>query len=79
MSYAWSAALQAAVYQRLVGDAALGALVGAAIYDAPLADGAVQADYVTLGEETVPTPTTGATSPSSGPRCAPRCSACPCP
>jgi hypothetical protein len=53
MSSAWSAELQAAVYQRLVGDAALAALVGAAIYDAPLADGAVQADYVTLGEETV--------------------------
>ncbi len=36
MSYAFAAGLQAEVYQRLVGDAALAALVGGAIYDAPL-------------------------------------------
>jgi hypothetical protein len=54
MSYALSASLQAAVYQRLAGDAALGALVGAAVYDAPPeAGGPAPQDYVTLGEETV--------------------------
>ena len=36
MSYAFSAGLQAGVYQRLIGDPALAALVGGAIYDAPL-------------------------------------------
>ena len=50
MSY-FSAGLQAAVYQRLVGDAALSALV-TAIHDAPIGV-APDADYVTLGEETV--------------------------
>jgi hypothetical protein len=60
MSYARSASLQAAVYQRLAGDAALGALVGTAIYDAPLAAPApVPQDYVTLGEETVRANDTG--------------------
>jgi uncharacterized protein DUF3168 len=51
VSYAFSAGLQAAVYQRLLGDAALGALVGE-IHDAPVAV-APDADYVTLGEESV--------------------------
>ena len=52
MSYAMSAALQAAVFQRLQGDAALGALVGGAIYDA-LPAGSVPGLYVSLGAETV--------------------------
>lgn len=52
MSYAMAAALQAAVYQRLVGDAALGALVGAHVYDAPPA-GTLPGLYLTLGAERV--------------------------
>lgn len=52
MSYGVSAALQAAVYQRLVSDAALGALVGSDIFDmAP--SGTVPALYVSLGIEDV--------------------------
>ncbi|SMX36711.1 DUF3168 domain-containing protein [Maliponia aquimaris] len=51
MSYAVSAALQAAVYARLQGDAALGALVGADIYDA-LPQGSLPSLYVALGPET---------------------------
>ena len=49
----FAAGLQAAVFARLAGDAALAALVGGAIYDAPpaLAPDA-STDYVTLGEET---------------------------
>ena len=39
VSFAFAPGLQAEVYQRLVGDAALGALVGGAIYDAPLGPG----------------------------------------
>lgn len=35
MSYAWAAGLQAGVYQALAGDAALSALAGDAIFDAP--------------------------------------------
>lgn len=50
MSYGVSAALQAAVYQRLTGDAALGALVGSAIYDA-LPSGTLPDLYVSLGPE----------------------------
>ena len=50
MSYAVAAALQEAVYQRLAGDAALGALVGGAIYDA-LPGGPLPDTYVTLGPE----------------------------
>ena len=55
MSALFSAGLQASVYQRLAGDAALAALVGTAIYDAPLELGpdAPAGDYVTLGEESV--------------------------
>ena len=52
MSYGVAAALQAAVYQRLAGSAALVALVGTAIYDAvpPAAAGGT---YVSLGPEKV--------------------------
>lgn len=50
MSYAIGAALQAAVYTRLQGDAALTALVGGAIYDAAPA-GTVSGTYVSLGPE----------------------------
>jgi hypothetical protein len=55
MSALLSAGLQASLYRRLADDAALAALVGAAIYDAPLepAPGDPAGDYVTLGEETV--------------------------
>ncbi len=54
MTYRYSAVLQAAVYQRLSGDEALGTLVGGAIYDAPLQgrDDAAAPDRVTLGDET---------------------------
>ncbi|QPZ91484.1 DUF3168 domain-containing protein [Thioclava electrotropha] len=51
MSYAIGAALQEAVYTRLQGDAALTALVGAAVYDAAPA-GAASGTYVSLGPET---------------------------
>lgn len=52
MSYGVSAALQAAIYQRLLADANLAALVGTAIYDNPPA-GAVLGTYVSLGPEDV--------------------------
>ena len=52
MSYAVSAALQQAVYQRLAGDAALTALVGDAIFDAR-PPGPVPDIYVALGPEKV--------------------------
>lgn len=51
MSYAVSGALQAAVFQALSGDTALGALVGPAIYDEVPA-GETPAVYVVLGAET---------------------------
>ncbi|TCP42331.1 DUF3168 domain-containing protein [Rhodovulum marinum] len=50
MSYGAAAALQAAIYQRLAGDAALAALVGGAIYDVVPA-GELPATYVSLGPE----------------------------
>ncbi len=50
MSYATSAALQAAVFQHLSNDASLAALVGTAIYDA-VPVGTPPATYVTLGPE----------------------------
>jgi hypothetical protein len=55
MSYAMSASLQAAVYQHLVADAALTALVGQEIYDLPLPVDAPDAPelHITLGEERV--------------------------
>ena len=50
MSYGVSAALQSAVYQALIGDSALGALVGTDIYDA-IPSGTVPSLYVALGPE----------------------------
>jgi hypothetical protein len=52
MSYSVSAALQGAVYQALVADTALAALVGTSIYDA-IPSGTLPVTYVTLGPETV--------------------------
>jgi hypothetical protein len=52
MSYGVAAALQAAIYQRLTGDAALTALVGPAVYDA-LPTGTLPPLYVVLGAEDV--------------------------
>lgn len=51
MSYGVAAALQAAIYQRLMADSALDALVGSAIYDAA-PPGAVTGTYVSIGPET---------------------------
>lgn len=52
MTYRYSAGLQAAIYQRLTGDAALGDLIGDAIYDAPLEEqGNAPPDHITLGDE----------------------------
>lgn len=50
MSYAISAALQAAVYQQLANDAVLTSLVGASIYDA-LPNGTLPDTYVLLGAD----------------------------
>lgn len=52
MSYGATAALQEAVFQKLTSDAALGAFVGTAIYDA-IPGGALPAIYVALGSEVV--------------------------
>jgi len=52
MSYGPSAALQAAVYQHLLADVGVSALVGAAVYDA-LPAGSLPPTYVTLGPEEV--------------------------
>ncbi len=52
MSYGMAAALQAAVYQQLLADTDVSALVGAAIYDA-LPAGDLPATYVSLGPENV--------------------------
>lgn len=52
MSYALGEALQVAVYQRLMGDPAIEALVGPAIYDA-MPTGTVPGLYVTIGAEEV--------------------------
>ena len=52
MSYAISTALQSAVYQHLLGDPGVSALVGTAIYDA-LPTGDVPQTYVSLGPEDV--------------------------
>jgi len=55
MTYALATSLQKAVYQALSNDAALGLLIGGAIYDAPLAQDVADAgrDFITLGEENV--------------------------
>jgi hypothetical protein len=50
MSYGNAAALQAAVYGRLIGNAVLTAIVGTAIYDAVPA-GALPETYISLGAE----------------------------
>lgn len=50
MSYAVAAALQAAVYQRLMADPVLHGLVGSAVYDA-VPPGTVTGTYVSLGPE----------------------------
>lgn len=50
MSYGVSHALQTAVFQALATDAALAALVGTAIYDAPL-PGGLPSLYVVIGPE----------------------------
>lgn len=50
MSYAVSAALQTAIYQRLAGDATLTGLIGAAIYDA-LPNGTLPDTYALLGAD----------------------------
>lgn len=52
MSYAVAAALQAAVYGALTGDAVLAGLVGGAIYDA-VPPGAGTGTYVLIGPEEV--------------------------
>ena len=52
MSYAFSAALQQAVFERLSGDAALAGVVECHVYDAP-PQGRVPALYVLLGPERV--------------------------
>ncbi|MEL6645110.1 MAG: DUF3168 domain-containing protein [Pseudomonadota bacterium] len=52
MSYGMAAALQAAVYQALVGDAVLSGIVGDAVYDV-VPSGPVPGTYVSLGPEDV--------------------------
>lgn len=52
MSYGMAAPLQAAVYQLLLADAGLAALVGTAVYDAVPA-GEIPETYVSLGPEEV--------------------------
>lgn len=53
MSYEFAASLQRAVYRRLMSDQELTDLIGASIYDAPIADGVsgIAPEYVMLGEE----------------------------
>jgi hypothetical protein len=54
MTLRHAGALQSAVYARLAGDPALGALIGGAVYDAPPEPaGAAALAHVTLGEERV--------------------------
>ncbi len=52
MSYAVSAALQEAVFQKLISDITLSGLIGPAVFDAE-PSGALPASYVTLGGERV--------------------------
>jgi Protein of unknown function (DUF3168) len=51
MSYGMAAALQAAIYQRLMADSVLDALVGGAIYDA-VPPGNTAETFVSIGPET---------------------------
>lgn len=54
MTFAISAGLQAALFDKLIGDATLTDLVGTAIYDAPPPAEAGEAPtHVTIGEESV--------------------------
>ena len=53
MSFAFSAGLQAGVFARLRDDAAVAALIGGAIFDAPPPLDPEETEYVLLGEETV--------------------------
>lgn len=52
MSYGVSVALQTAIYQQLLADAALADLIGDAIYD-EVPSGVIPPTYVTLGPENV--------------------------
>ncbi len=52
MSYAFSAALQTAIYQQLAADETLAGLIGGNIFDAP-PTGTPPATYVSLGPEDV--------------------------
>lgn len=52
MTYAVSSALQSAVYNTLVSDTALNALIGSSVFDA-LPTGRVPETYVSLGDERV--------------------------
>ncbi|GFE49889.1 hypothetical protein So717_16420 [Roseobacter cerasinus] len=52
MSYAMSGALQAAIYDALINDGAVAALVGPHVYDA-VPSGVVPETYVSLGREQV--------------------------
>lgn len=52
MSYGVAAALQAAIYQRLMADSALDALIGSAIYDA-VPPGTTPGTYISIGPEVV--------------------------
>lgn len=52
MSYGVAAALQAAIYQRLMANSALDALIGSAIYDA-VPPGTTVGTYVSIGPEVV--------------------------
>ena len=52
MSYAMSGALQAAIYETLIADAGVGALIGRHVYDA-VPTGTVPETYVSLGREQV--------------------------
>lgn len=52
MSYGAAAALQAAIYDHVLNDAGVRALVGSAVYDA-LPGGPLPGTYVTLGPEDV--------------------------
>lgn len=50
MTYAVSFALQSAIYDRLINDAGVAAVVGSAVFDAP-PSGVAPAAYVLIGDE----------------------------